>query len=135
MANELSKQLTGNVGLFYVCLELSKLGWNVLLTSRNAKGVDVVVYSEEAKRTRTIQVKALSGLEAVSIGKNVNSLIADFVVICRMVLEPKPEVFILTNKEAKSIIHSQNDGSHWLEKKDYEAFRNDDWSNIGNGRD
>ena len=32
-----SNQIVGNVGLYYVCYELSKRGWNVLPTSRNAK--------------------------------------------------------------------------------------------------
>ena len=32
-------QLVGNVGLYYICYELSRLGWNVLPTSRNARGI------------------------------------------------------------------------------------------------
>ncbi len=29
-------QVVGNVGLFYVCYKLSRLGWNVMPTARNA---------------------------------------------------------------------------------------------------
>ena len=41
---KLPTQITGNAGLYYVCYELTKRGWNVLPTSRNAKGVDIVIY-------------------------------------------------------------------------------------------
>lgn len=44
--NKLPKQVVGNVGLYYVCYELSKRGWNVLPTSRNAKGVDIIIYNQ-----------------------------------------------------------------------------------------
>ena len=58
--NKNSNQIVGNVGLYYVCYELSKRRWNVLPTSRNARGVDVVIYNQTATQTHTIQVKALS---------------------------------------------------------------------------
>lgn len=55
---KLPNQTVGNVGLYYVCYGLSKRGWNVLPTSRNTKGVDIVVFSEKAYRRKyTIQVK------------------------------------------------------------------------------
>lgn len=34
-------QITGNIGLFYACYELSRKGWNVMPTSRNARGIDI----------------------------------------------------------------------------------------------
>ena len=52
----LHHQLVGNVGLYYVCYKLSLCGWNVLPTSRNAKGIDIVAYNQDATRTLTIQV-------------------------------------------------------------------------------
>ena len=87
-------QITGNIGLYYVCYELSKLGWNVLPTSRNAKGVDIVIYDQSGKETRTIQVKALSYRNAVPIS-NLNSLIAEYLVIASKVGEKgNPEIFV-----------------------------------------
>jgi hypothetical protein len=56
---KISRQVIGNTGLYYVCYELSKRGWNVLPTSRNARGVDIVIYSQKARRKLTIQVKSL----------------------------------------------------------------------------
>jgi len=32
-------QVTGNVGLYWVCYQLSRMGWNAMPTARNARGV------------------------------------------------------------------------------------------------
>ena len=53
---KLPNQLVGNIGLFYVCYVLSREGWNCLPTSRNAKGIDLVIYSQDANKMHTIQV-------------------------------------------------------------------------------
>ena len=34
---KLDAQVVGNVGLYYVCYKLSRLGWNVMPTARNAR--------------------------------------------------------------------------------------------------
>ena len=39
-------QIIGNIGMFYACYRLSCLGWNVMPTSRNARGV--IAYSPNA---------------------------------------------------------------------------------------
>lgn len=80
-----NQQTVGNIGLFYVCYRLSRLGWNVMPTSRNARGVDIVVCSEDASRTHTIQVKTLSKGSPVPLGTKLDHLFADFVVVCRQV--------------------------------------------------
>ncbi len=46
----LNPQITGNVGLYYCCYKLSLLGWNVMPTARNARGVDLIAYSADASR-------------------------------------------------------------------------------------
>jgi len=40
-------QITGNIGLYYTCYRLSRLGWNVMPTSRNARGIDIIAYSTD----------------------------------------------------------------------------------------
>jgi hypothetical protein len=57
---KLPNQLVGNMGLFYVCFELSKSGWNCLPTSRNAKGIDLAIYSQDAKKL-SIGVRKMEG--------------------------------------------------------------------------
>ena len=50
--------IIGNIGLFHVCYELSRRGFNVVPTSRNTKSVDVIVGTADFKRHATVQVKA-----------------------------------------------------------------------------
>ena len=130
-------QVTGNIGLYYVCYELSKLGWNVLPTSRNTKGVDAIIYSQDGSKTHTLQIKALTSSAPVPFGNNIKNMIAEFVVICRNVREDKPEIFVATASEVFENIHKGvKDGkvSYWLQPKNYESFRNK-WEKIGKGFD
>lgn len=41
---KLESQVVGNIGMYYACYQLSRMGWNVMLTSRNAKGIDIIAY-------------------------------------------------------------------------------------------
>jgi len=131
-----SNQITGNVGLYSVCFELSKRGWNVLPTSRNAKGPDVIIYNEKATKTHTIQVKALSNPNPVGTGKP-TSLLTDFFIICRNVYDI-PEFFIASTNiirpRIKEHTNKKGEKSYWLERKDYEEFK-DKWNKIGFGFD
>lgn len=129
-----NNQLVGNIGLFYICYELSKRGWNCLPTTRNAKGVDVVVYSQDGRKKYTIQAKSLSGKNPVPFGSNPN-LLADFVIICRNVFD-QPEIFIMKSREVKRRWHEgkneKGQVSYWLEPSAYEQYR-DKWGKIGMG--
>ena len=66
-------QLVGNAGLYYVCYELSKRGWNTMPTSRNARGVDVVIYDQKGSHSHTIQVKTLSKRNPAPFGRSLDS--------------------------------------------------------------
>lgn len=128
-------QLVGNVGLYYICYELSKRGWNVLPTSRNARGIDLVIYNQSASYKLTIQIKALSNKSPVPFGSNLDNLIADYIIICRKIFEERPEIFIAKAEEVRPRIHQGiKDGkkSYWLQPKGYEVFR-DKWDKIGDG--
>ena len=129
-------QITGNIGLYLVCYELSKRGWNVLPTSRNAKGVDIVAYSQDATRTITIQVKALYKKSPVPFGNSLeHKLIADFIIICNELNSQHPNVFIAIPNDIQKKIHIGKKGdnvSYWLQPKDYQEFENN-WNLIGDG--
>jgi len=128
-------QIVGNIGLYYVCYELSRRGWNAMPTSRNARGVDVVIYNQNGKESHTIQVKSLSKRNPVPFGTTLNNLIADFVFVVSNVFEP-PSLFIMGASIVKSRIHEGNkDGkkSYWLQPEAYEEFK-DNWDIIGEGR-
>ena len=137
MPSENNNQVIGNVGLFYVCYRLSRLGWNVMPTARNAKGIDVVIYSQDASRQHTIQVKALSKRSPVPLGGKIERLFGDYFVICRKVSSDTPECFVLTPAEVRKLAHKgvKNEiTSYWLQPKQYEtdAFR-ERWDRIGQG--
>ena len=82
----LRTQIVGNVGLFDVCYRLSRLGWNVMQTARNVRGVDIVMYRQDASRTHTIQVKTLSKSHPVPLSGTLDRLLRDFFVIGRNVV-------------------------------------------------
>src|ERR1051325_2022596 len=91
-------QIVGNIGLFYTCYELCKRGWNAMPTSRNARGIDILIYSQDGARKHSIQIKSLSGKNPVPLGKNLDGFFADYLIICTNVME-EPEMFITTPDE------------------------------------
>ena len=48
-------QVTGNVGMYFAAYQLSRQGWNVMPTARNARGIDLLIYDTQGKRTFGIQ--------------------------------------------------------------------------------
>ena len=133
----LDPQLTGNVGLYYCCYRLSLLGWNVMPTARNARGVDIIAYSRDASRFVGVQVKALSKRNPVPLGTSLDKIMGDFWVIVNKVAMPTPSAFVLLPSEVRERAHrGEKDGrvSYWLQPTDYEQdqFR-EAWERIGHG--
>lgn len=129
-------QLTGNVGLYYCCYQLSLRGWNVMPTARNARGVDIIAYSEDASRMRGIQVKALSKRNPVPLGTSLDKCMGDFWIIVHRVTTA-PTAFIMTPDEVRRLAHrGEKDArvSYWLQPASYDqdAFR-ESWHRIGSG--
>jgi hypothetical protein len=81
------------------------MGWNVMPTARNAKGIDVLIYSQDAKRTHGVQVKALSKKVPVLLGAHTDGLIGDLFVVCCNVSSQTPECFALTPSEVRALAH------------------------------
>jgi hypothetical protein len=130
-------QVVGNVGLFYVCYRLSRLGWNCMPTARNARGIDVLIYNQDNSCKLSIQIKTLSKLAPVPLGKHLNHLFADFVVVCSRAASEAPECYILLPSEVRELAHrGEKEGrvSYWLQPKAYsvDAFR-EAWNRIGGG--
>jgi hypothetical protein len=92
------RQIVGNAGMYFIAYRLSRLGWNAMPTSRNARGVDIVIYNRYASITRTIQVKTLSNYAPISLGKSIDGLIADFIIVC-VLTEEVPSTYIMTKTE------------------------------------
>ncbi|MBC7099839.1 hypothetical protein H5T52_12180 [Candidatus Bipolaricaulota bacterium] len=132
----LDKQIVGNAGLYYACYRLCLLGWNVMPTARNARGIDIVAYSTDGKRFLGIQVKSLGKQAPVPLGSSVESLMGDFWVIVTKIAA-EPTAYILTPYEVRKLAHrGERDGrlSFWLQPVAYAApeYR-EAWDRIGRG--
>ncbi len=136
-AKTLGPQIVGNAGLYYCCYRLSLLGWNVMPTARNARGVDLIAYSQDASKKLAIQVKALSKRNPVPLGLSLEKVMGDFWIIVNKVATTSPCAFILKPAEVMELAHEGNkDGklSYWLQPKEYDQdqFR-EKWERIGHG--
>jgi hypothetical protein len=135
--SKLDPQITGNIGLYYTCYHLSMLGWNVMPTARNARGVDIVAYDRSATHFIGVQVKSLSKRNPVPIGKSLDKIMGNYWVIVNKVATPSPQAYVLLPDEVGMLASRYGkDGraAYWLDPKDYdhEAFR-EAWERIGEG--
>ncbi len=127
-------QVTGNVGLYWTCYHLSRMGWNAMPTARNARGVDIIVYNRDCSRTISIQVKTLSKKNPVPLGTSLDKLMGDFWVIVNNVLT-SPVAYVLVPLEVRRLAHrGEKDGrvSYWLQPSSYcvQEFQ-EAWNRIG----
>jgi hypothetical protein len=133
---KLDSQIVGNVGLYFVCYQLSLRGWNAMPTARNARGIDVVAYSRDGSKYLGIQVKALSKRAPVPLGASVEGLMGDFWIIVNNAVSD-PASFVVTPDEVKRLGHrGEKDGrvSYWLQPRAYELAKfRDAWDRIGRG--
>lgn len=133
----LGPQVIGNVGLYHCCHRLSLLGWNVMPTARNARGVDIIAYNRNASRFVGIQVKALSRRAPVPLGQTLEKVMGDFWIIVNRVASEQPAAFILRPSEVRKWAHrGEKEGrvSYWLQPKDYDTKRfKEAWERIGHG--
>ena len=117
-------QVTGNVGLYYTCFRLSLHGWNAMPTARNARGVDIIAYDDEAKSFVGIQVKTLTRRNPVPLGTSLHRVMGDFWVIVTEIDLDRPRAFVLHPAEVISLAHrgiKDDRVSFWLPPKAYEA--------------
>ena len=121
--------IVGNTGLFYACYRLSRLGWNVMPITRNARGIDIIAYSQDASRFLSMQVKSLSKDPGVLLGRTLDSIIGQYWIIINGAGLEEPVAFVMLADEVreKAICH-EKDGklSYWLDRRAYiqDQFRN-----------
>lgn len=128
-----SNQQVHKIGLYYVCYELSKRGWDTRLNSQNAVGIDAVIRGRNGKEF-TIQVKSISTTDNAAIfPTTLDNIIADFIFIVNNVSN-SPNIFIVNNATVKSnsILKKENDGIYYFEPEKFKKFK-DNWDIIGDG--
>ena len=133
---KLEPQITGNIGLYYTCYKLSCLGWNVMPTARNARGIDIIAYNKEGTKYIGIQVKTLSKRNPVPLGNSLDKVMGDYWIIVNDVLN-EPNAFILLPNEIKELAHKgEKEGrvSYWLQPNTYDVeLYKEAWHRIGLG--
>lgn len=131
----MSKQPTGVVGnqaLYYVCYRLSLRGWNVMPTTKNTAGIDIVCINRDGTQRRTIQVKGLSKRPAVPLGRSLDKIMGDFWVVVNQLSTGQPQLYILSADEVRERAVPDSKGQYWLPAKTYERNEfNDKWDRIG----
>ena len=123
------------MGLFYVCFKLSELGWNVMPTSRNARGIDIVCFSMDGSRMLTVQVKSLSKRDDVWLPSSLDKITGDFWIIVNSLAMDAPRSYILLPHEVKALADRQEKEGRvmcWLTRRAYavEAFE-EKWERVG----
>jgi len=135
---KLETQITGNIGLYYACYKLSRMGWNVMPTARNARGVDIIAYNTHGTAFIGIQVKSLSKRNPVPLGKSLDKIMGNFWIIVNNVAD-KPDAFIMLPEEVKALAHrgEKNEKvSYWLQPAAYDTpdFK-EAWQRMGHGHE
>lgn len=126
-------QITGNAGLYYAAWQLSRRGWHVMPTVRNARGSDLIVVNGDETVFLGIQSKALSKRQAVGLGMRIDELRSDWWIVTIKANDDHPVCYILTLDEVRaSAKQDRNGGAWWLDPPAYdrEEFR-EAWSRIG----
>ena len=136
-ARLLDADTIANIGLYYVCFRLARYGWTLSPATRHAKGADLVASNHDASETRALQVRATSRRGPILLATHLDSVLGDFVILCRSVLAETPESFLLTPGEARAAAVSvEKDGttSFWLQPRAYDRpeFR-EAWLRLGIG--
>ena len=115
-----SNQITGNVGMYYACYQLSKLGLNVMPTARNAKGADILAYTPDQQSFRTLQVKAMSRLTNISLGKSLDTIDCDWWLIVVDVYEDAPTTYVMDRDQVKKTAKLYDD-RYWAQGSGFDS--------------
>ncbi len=122
-----SAQATGNAALHYVGWHLSRKGWNVMPTARNAKGSDLYCANDDESIIFGVQSKGLSKRGPVPLGGNLANLRSKWWIITINATSDAPTCYVLALDEVKNLcFHSDprksrtGAMSHWLQPKAYD---------------
>ncbi len=129
-------QLTGNAGLYHVARELSRRGWHVMPTIRNARGADLYAASDDESRVLPIQSKALSKRNPVPLGSSLDNLRSQWWIVTIHANTAAPICYVMTLEEVKAAAHrginAAGTVSYWLQPKAYvQLHYQEAWERLG----
>ncbi|WP_108791767.1 hypothetical protein [Erythrobacter sp. Alg231-14] len=133
-----SSQATGNAAMHFAAWQLSRRGWNVMPTARNAKGSDLFCANDDESIMFGVQSKGLSKRYDVSLGKRsskkpdvLDSLRSKWWIITVFANDDEPRCFILNLDEVQALAVENSDGSHWLPSRDFMVDKFEDaWHRL-----
>lgn len=131
--SQFDSAMTGNAGLNYASWQLSRRGWHVMPTIRNARGSDLIVTDGEESIFFGVQSKALSRRQAVPLGQSLEGLRSEWWVITIHANTDKPICFVMRSDEVRRLAsRDRNGGRYWLEPQSYDRdeFR-EAWERVG----
>jgi hypothetical protein len=116
-----SNQITGNAGLYHAAWQLTRRGWHVMPTVRNARGSDLIVINDDESVFFGVQSKALSKRAPVPLGLDLTLLRSEWWIITIHARTERPVSFILSLDEVKLLaFHSKTGSSKWLQPPAYD---------------
>ncbi|WP_316859102.1 hypothetical protein [uncultured Cohaesibacter sp.] len=122
-----SSQATGNAAMHYVGWQLSRRGWNVMPTARNAKGSDLFCSNDDESIIFGVQSKGLSKRAPVGLGSNLDNLRSEWWILTINAKQNQPVCYILRLDEVKELCHISDPAksksgviSHWLQPTAYD---------------
>ena len=114
-------QITGKAGLNYASWQLSRRGWHVMPTIRNAKGLDMIVTDADETMFFGVQSKGFSKRWPVPLGLDLGALRSDWWVITIHANSDSPVCYVLHITDVRSLAtQDKNGGRWWLEPKAYD---------------
>ena len=111
--SQFDSAMTGNAGLNYASWQLSRRGWHVMPTIRNARGSDLIVTDGDETIFFGVQSKALSKRHAVPLGRNIDGLRSDWWVITIHANSDTPTCFVMRSDEVRASAQKDSNGDSW----------------------
>jgi hypothetical protein len=114
------------------------MGWNVMPTSRNARGIDIIAYNKSATHFIGVQVKTLSKRNPVPLGNTLDKIMGDYWIIINNVAK-EPNSFIMLPDGIPRMYHKGGKNgivSYWLQPTAYDKpeFR-EAWDRTPHGHE
>jgi hypothetical protein len=131
----MKSQLTGNSALYHAARELSRRGWHVAITSRNARGADLYAASADESVVHPVQSKGLAKRMPVPLGISLERLRSHWWIITTFANDATPICYIMTLDEVKARAKCNQTGAeaYWLQPPEYDVpeYR-EAWDRLGN---
>ena len=129
------RQITGNAALFFVAWQLSRRGWHVMPTIRNARGSDLFVANGDETVFFGVQSKGQSGRDDIKVatvreGDIIDHILSDWWIITNEPSSHEPTCYILTKAEVAERAKRDRDGQCWIKLARCDEFR-DAWDRLG----